>query len=428
MSMTEASRHVALSTGPADTVCVIGAGIVGVSTAIWLQRAGRHVTLIDRGEPGEGTSYGNAGVLASPGIVPVTTPGLLKKAPGMLLDPDSPLFMRWSYLPRLAPWLIRYLRHCRPEETRRIASALNGIIGDSLAEHQALARDTPAARWIAPSPYVYVYRDRSAFEADAFTWQIRRDHGVKWDELEGAALSAFEPALGTGGGFAASCPGNGHIKDPGRYVKDLARHAELSGARIVKAAVSDFVCDNGKVSAIVTDHGPIPCAAAVIATGAWSRPLTSKLGLDVPLESERGYHVELFEPSIMPRAPLMFAAGKFVATPMDGRLRLAGIVEFGGLTAPPSEAPFRLLLKRIKEAMPTLWWTREERWMGHRPAPTDSIPVIGEMPGAKAVFTGFGHHHVGLTGGPRTGRLLADLISGRRLNVDLANYSPLRFK
>ncbi|MEZ5844574.1 MAG: FAD-binding oxidoreductase [Hyphomicrobiaceae bacterium] len=410
------------------TVVVIGAGIVGVSTAIWLQRAGHHVTLVDRLEPGEGTSYGNAGVLASSGVVPVTTPGLVGKAPGMLLDPMSPLFLRWSYLPRLAPWLVRYLSHCTVEHTRRITGLIHGIVAGSLDEHQALAEGTPAKRWIAPSDYVYVYQDRATFEADAFTWELRRDHGVVWSELQGAALTAYEPALGPACGFAAACHGNGHIKDPGRYVKDLARHAIDRGANFIKARATDFVKDGGKVTAVITDAGAIPCRAAVIATGAWSKALTARAGTTVPLETERGYHIELYDTNIMPRAPLMIAAGKFVATPMDGRLRLAGIVEFGGLAAPPSEAPYRLLLARAREALPGLTWQREERWMGHRPAPSDSVPVIGELPDTKGVFAGFGHHHIGLTGGPRTGRLLADMIVGRRPNVDIANYGPVRFK
>ncbi len=416
------------SENPKDTVVVIGAGIVGVSTAIWLQRAGHQVTLIDRGEPGDGTSYGNAGVLASSGMVPVTMPGLIRKAPGMVLDPDSPLFLRWSYLPKLAPWLIRYLSHCTLDKTRRSANLIHGIIADSLTEHQMLAMGSDAERWIAKSDYVYVYKNRAEFDKDALTWSIRRENGVTWTEYEGAALRAYEPSLSGDNGFAVACGGNGHIKDPGRYVKDLARHAISNGANFVRATVSDFARVDGKLSAVVTDTGPIPCRAAVIATGAWSKALTAKAGTNVPLESERGYHIELFETSMMPRAPLNFAAGKFVATPMDGRLRLAGIVEFGGLSAPPSEAPYRLLLKRVREAMPDLTWGREERWMGHRPAPSDSVPVIGELPDVKGVYTGFGHHHIGLTGGPRTGRLLADLISGRRLNVDVANYSPVRFK
>ena len=152
-----------------------------------------------------------------------------------------------------------------------------------------------------------------------------------------------------------------------------------------------------------------------------------QLGLKMPLESERGYHLELWEPSVMPRSPVMVASGKFVATPMEGRIRLAGVVEFGGLDAPPSRAPFRLLERNIRAAMPGLTWKKTVEWMGHRPSMVDSIPVIGAVPGIEGAFLGFGHDHVGLTGGPKTGRILAQLVSGRAPNIDLAPYRPERF-
>lgn len=410
-----------------EPVVVIGAGIVGVAAAIWLQREGRQVVLVDRAGLGEGTSYGNGGVLASCSIVPVTVPGLLRKAPRMLLDPDQPLFLKWPYLPKLAPWLVRYLRHCRPEEAKRIAAALVPIVGDSLADHQALAAGTGAESWIIPSDYLFVYRDRAHFSLDSFGWSLRREHGFKWDALEGAAFKDYDPAFSDGLTFAARVPGHGVIADPGRYVKDLAAHAERSGARIVKAEVQDIVRDGGKAVGVRAGGETIPCSAAIVATGAWSKLLTRQLGLDVPLESERGYHIDLYDPSFTPKSPAMIAAGKFVATPMDGRLRLAGIVEFGGLRAPASRAPFALLLRQIRAAMPGLTWRDAKEWMGHRPAIADSIPLIGEVPGLRDAYVGFGHHHIGLTGGPKTGRLLAQLVAGQRPNIDLAPYAPSRF-
>lgn len=418
--------------GPRRAV-VIGAGIVGVATALRLRRDGHEVTIVDPRPPGEGASFGNGGVLASCSIVPVTTPGLLAKAPRMLLDPDQPLFLRWRYLPRLAPWLIRYLRHANAEDARRIAAALAPIVGDSLAEHRALSEGTPAAAYVVPSDYVFVYRDRAAFEGDAFGWGVRRDHGYRWDELEGAAFRAYEPLLAPSQGFGARLGDHGRISDPGAYVKALAAQAVAEGARLVEAEAEDVAREGGAVSGVRVrgrdGRGEtLPCDVAVLAAGVWSGGLARRLGLSVPLESERGYHLELWEPSATPRAAFMIASGKFVVTPMEGRIRLAGVVEFGGLDAPPSRAPFALLRRQIRAAMPGLSWREEREWMGHRPAPADSIPVIGEVPGLRGAFCGFGHHHVGLTGGPRTARLLAQLISGRRPNVELAAYAPSRFQ
>ncbi|MCB2109649.1 MAG: FAD-dependent oxidoreductase [Defluviimonas sp.] len=410
------------------TVAIVGAGIVGVSTALWLQRDGHRVILIDRKGPGEGTSHGNGGVLASCAVVPVTVPGLMRKAPGMLLDPNQPLFLKWSYLPRLAPWLIRYLGHANAGAVRHRAAALTAIIGDSLADHQALAAGTGAEKWLHPADYLFLYRDRAHYESDAFGWGIRAENGFKWDLLDGEAFAAYDPLYRGENRFAARLANHGRISDPGQYVKDLAAHAARQGARLVTAEVSDVTREGGRVTGVRAGGETIACDAAVLATGAWSKPLADKLGLSVPLESERGYHLELWEPNVMPRSPVMVASGKFVVTPMEGRIRLAGIVEFGGLDAPPSRAAFALLERNIRAAIPGLAWKRTVEWMGHRPSLADSIPLIGPVPGMAGAWLGFGHDHVGLTGGPKTGRILAQLIAGRKPNIDLAPYAPSRFQ
>ncbi len=409
------------------TIAIIGAGIVGVSAAVWLQRDGHDVILIDKAGPGEGTSHGNGGVLASCSIVPVTVPGLLGKAPKMLLSPSQPLFLKWGYLPKLIPWLKHYLSHANADDVARIAAALTPIVGDSLNDHKALAAGTGAEKWIVPSDYLFLYNDRAHFEGDAFGWGIRRKHGFQWEELEGKAFHDYDPVFSEDIGFAAKLSDHGHITDPGRYVKDLATHVEANGSRIIRAHVDYVTRENGRVTGIHAGGETIPCDTAIVTAGVWSGPLAKRLGISVPLESERGYHLELVDPSAMPRSPVMVASGKFVATPMDGRIRLAGIVEFGGLDAPPSRAPFELMRKNARAAFPGVTWKEEVEWMGHRPAPADSIPIIGDVPGIDGAYMGFGHHHIGLTGGPKTGRLLAQMIAGRTPNTDMSVYAPARF-
>lgn len=409
------------------TVAVIGAGIVGVATAIWLQRAGHKVVLIDRDGPGEGASFGNGGVLAACAVVPVTVPGLLKKAPRMLFDPDQPLFLRWGYLPRLAPWLVRYLSRANAADAERIARALADIVADSLADHQALVRGTGAERFVVPSDYLYLYRSRAEFEGDAFGWGLRRAVGFTWEEMGRDALAAHDPVFSPQIGFAVRMGNHGYITDPGAYVRALAAHVVRSGGLQVTGEVRGILRTGGRVTGVRIGGDTLACDAAVLTAGAWSGPLAAQLGLDIPLESERGYHLELWGPSVMPRGPVMVAEGKFVATPMDGRLRLAGIVEFGGLEAPPSRGPIELLRRSVARTFPGLTWEQTREWMGHRPSTTNSLPVIGAVPGLAGAFVGFGHQHVGLTGGPRTGRLLAQLISGRTPNVDLAPFAPDRF-
>lgn len=410
------------------TVAIVGAGIVGVSTAIWMQREGHKVILIDKAAPGEGASHGNGGVLASCSMVPVTVPGLLRKAPRMLFSPDMPLFLKWAYLPKLLPWLTKYLSHANERDVKRIAKAVGEIVGDSLAEHQALAAGTGAEHFIVPADYLFLYRDRAHYEEDAFGWSIRADCGFEWEELEGPALADYDSGYSPDIGFAAKLTNHGRITDPGRYVKALAAHAVANGAEFIQAEVHRINRNGDGPPSLETSSGQIEADDILIATGAWSKPLADQLGLNVPLESERGYHLELWEPNFMPRSPVMVASGKFVITPMEGRIRLAGVVEFGGLEASPSKAPIELLKRNIRAAMPGLTWKREVEWMGHRPAPSDSIPAIGPVPGVKGAWLGFGHHHIGLTGGPKTGRLLAQMISAKKTNLDLSPFSAARFQ
>jgi len=282
------------------TIAIIGAGIVGISTAIWLQRDGHKVIVIDRLGPGEGTSYGNGGVLASCAIVPVTGPGLMRKAPKMLFDPNQPLFMKWGYLPKLVPWLAKYLSHANAPDTKRIAAALAGVVPDSLSEHQALSKGTGAEKWVVPTDYLYVYNDRAHFETDAFGWAIRAEHGFTWDELEGAAFKDYDPSFADTLGFGVRMGDHGRIASPGDYVKDLAAHVETQGGRMITGDVSDFVRDGGQVTGVRVGGETIACDAAVIATGVWSGPPAKKLGLNGPLECEGGQQPELWGPASLP--------------------------------------------------------------------------------------------------------------------------------
>ena len=409
-------------------VAVIGAGIVGVSSAIWLQRLGHRVVLIDREGPAAGTSYGNAGVLAACAVVPVTVPGLVAKAPKMLFSADAPLFLKWAYALKLLPWLGKYLKHCNPADVRRIAAALTPILADSLLQHEALAADSKAAAFIKPTDYLFVYDDRKAFDAEKFVWDVRRENGFEWQELDFDELTARDPGFRDGSArFGVSLGQHGFIADPGRYVKALAEHFVAGGGEMFVGTVDDLTASNGQVVRVETSNGPVECDTAIMATGVWSEALSRKIGVKVPMEAERGYHVEFYNPTQMPRFPSMISSGKFVATPMNGRLRCAGIVEFGGLTALASKKPLELLKRKVHEVFPDMSYERTEEWLGHRPAPSDSIPLIGEFDRMGRVYAGFGHQHVGLTGGAKTGRILADLVSGIEPSIDMAPYRPDRF-
>ncbi len=415
--------------GPASPrVAVIGAGIVGISCALHLQRLGASVTLIDRREPGDeaAASYGNGGVLARCAVVPVATPGILRKAPAMLFGADGPLFLRWSYLPRLLPWLVPYLRSSSTKSVEHIARNLAPLLFDSVDEHRALAHGTAAARWVRSCEYAYLYESREAYERDAFAWGLRREHGFEWRTIAGDAVREFDPALSPKYRLAVILQDHGMIADPGAYVGDLANGFAAAGGKILLANVKHMTAGEDGV-ALQTDGDDIEADRVIVAAGAWSQFLAAKFGANVPLESERGYHLELLSANKRPAVPVMDAARKFVATPMDGALRLAGVVEFGGLDAPASKAPQDLLLRGAKAMLPGLEYDATRSWMGHRPAPSDSLPVIGPAPASRRIFFAYGHHHVGMTAGPKTGRIVAQHVMGLQQNVDLDAFRCDRF-
>ncbi len=414
--------------GTPKTIVVIGAGIVGLSTAIWLRRAGQKVIVLDRGTPGheQGTSFGNGGIIVPSGVAPVTGPGMIAKAPKMLLDPNFPLFLRWAYLPKLLPWLMKYLAHANAVDTRRIAKGLEIIVGDAVQQHKMLAKGTSAEGWITDSDYCFAYADRTAFEGDSFVWELRRDAGQVPEMIQGAAVREYEPNMGASVTLLAVMKDHAYVRAPGRYMAALAQVLTEEGSEVRRAEVRDIELKDGQICAVQTDQGRIACDAAVLATGVWSKPLAKKLGVNVPLESERGYHVLFKDPSMKLRATYMMTGGKFVVTPMEDGIRCAGVIEFGGLDAPASRAPLKLLRKQMRAYFPTLEYSETSEWMGHRPALSDSLPVIGEL-GRSGVYAGFGHHHIGLTGGAKTGRLIADLITDGRSNTDLTPFDPQRF-
>ena len=413
-----------------EKIAVIGAGILGVSTAEWLRRDGADVELIDRIAPGgpEQTSYGNAGVLASSSIVPVSVPGLIRKVPGMLLDPDSPLFMRWSYLPRLLPWLTRFLANGNETKVRQIAAGLSHIVGDSVEQHLALVKGTPAESFIKHGPYAFLYPDRAAFEKDRFAFAVRQDHDFAWEEKTREQLIADDPDLGDRYQFGVFMIDHGWIGDPGGYVAAVADEFCENGGTFWRAEVDDIRPDESSGSVKVVTQGETRSYdRIVLAAGVWSKKLAERLGHRAPMESERGYHMVFKSPSKQPPVPYSLADAKMVATPMDAGVRCAGLVEFGGTAAGPSQAPLRLIEKRLKALYPNLTWEGTESWLGHRPAPVDSLPFVGESPKSKGIYFAFGTHHIGLTSGPKIGRLTADLVAGRTPNIDMAPYRVGRF-
>ncbi len=412
-------------------IAVIGAGMVGVCAAGYLVRDGHSVVIIEAGEPGHGASFGNAGCFNGSSVTPVAMPGVIRDLPRWLCDPLGPLSLRWHYLPAIAPWLVRFVRSAAHERVRRTARALRPLLGPALAALEPLVAAAGAADLVHRRGHLYVYRSAASLEKDRFAWELRRQNGVEIDEFDADGLRQLEPALSRDYVRGILVRENGHTANPLLLVERLLRYVLDAGGQLVRARASGFRLAAGRLKAVRTDGGDIAADAAILCAGVWSKPLAAALGDRVPLESERGYHLMIRDPEAMPRIPTADADGKFVATPMTDGLRLAGTVELAGLKAPPDWRRARILLDQARRMLPALARSypqeRITMWMGHRPSLPDSLPVIGPARATGDVIYAFGHGHVGMTAAPMTGRLIADLIAGRPLPLDITPFSARRF-
>ncbi|MBB2161857.1 FAD-dependent oxidoreductase [Gluconacetobacter sacchari] len=413
-------------------LAVIGAGAVGVTTALHLRRLGHDVTLLSTDAPGSenATSYGNAGWLSPGSVVPISMPGMWKKVPGYLLNARGPLRLRPASLPHIWLWLLRFVAcGATPARARAIASALRPFLADAPERHARLAAEAGVPDLIQRTGLVIVYPDAAAYEADAFGWQLRRENGVRWRTLDRAALEAACPGLGPQYGFGALLPDGAHCADPGGYVAALAALARERGVRFAAGHVDGFVVEAGQVRGVRTAGGVVACGGVVIAAGMGARALGATLGDTIPLVGERGYHVQLPGVTDEPAIPVMMSDLKFGITPMTGGLRAAGQVEFAPDGAPPDWNRARILLDCLREGLPMMkigGFGTVRHWMGNRPSTPDCLPVIGPSPTTRGVFYATGHGHLGLVSAPWTADLIGRLVIGAPV-PEAAPYDPARF-
>lgn len=415
-------------------VVVIGSGAVGTISAIECLRAGHRVTFIDPGVPGgeQAASYGNAGWLSSHSVIPPAEPGMWRQVPGFILDPLGPLSIRWTYLPRVLPWLARFLWAARSYvQIEATATAMRTLLLDAAKLHEQLADEAGVSHLIECRGLLHIYPDRAAFESDARAWGIRRKLGAEWLEISADELRGREPDLHPRYRFAVLVQEAGHCRDPGKYVAALADLARNRGARHVAARATGFRLEAGALAAVTTDQGEVVCDSAVVAAGARSKALTASLGDALPLETERGYHVMIIDAEAGPRTSMMASDAKLIVNAMDGGLRAAGQVEFAGLNAVPNWKRADILKSQLLSIFPKLGrHTPVENlrvWLGHRPSMPDGRPCIGTSRMSPDVVYAFGHGHVGLGGSARTGRLVAQLVTGTPTEISLSPFDPRRF-
>jgi D-amino-acid dehydrogenase len=405
-------------------IAVIGAGVIGLTIALDLIDRDHEVVLVDPGAPGMGASYGNAGTIAGYATTPVGTPDVLRSLPSLLFSRTSPLAIRHRALPSLAPWLMRFLWQSLPARAERNARSLAALLTGSGEMWDDLALRVQGAGVLQRRGCLYLYESPKAFTHAWTELDRRRRLGVEVDLVGADRLAELEPNLPKGLGGAAFFTGATFLDDPGRMMGLIAA-AVLERARLIPARAERL---ERRADGVVIE-GPglhLHARRVVIAAGAQSRELAAMAGDRIPLDTERGYHVEwdMAEP-ILSRPACPTARG-FYLCPMAGRLRVAGTVELGGLHLPPSPHRIAKLVEGARAFLPDLP-APDREWMGLRPSLPDSLPVIGPSRGGPEVIHAFGHGHLGVTLAPVTARMVAGMIDGHASGVDPRPFRPTRF-
>ncbi|MFD0859094.1 NAD(P)/FAD-dependent oxidoreductase [Roseovarius aquimarinus] len=403
-------------------VIVVGAGVIGLSIALEAQSRGLAVRVIDRTGPAAGASAGNAGAFAFADILPLASPRIMRQAPKWLLDPLGPLSVPVAYAPRLLPWMWRFWRASRPAQVAASTVAQTAMMRHAQATLDGFLARAGASNMLRREGQLQVYEGGAQFDASLEGWRAREEGGVAFRHLEGDEIRQMQPGLSPRFTHATFTPGWATIDEPKLYVETLAGKFVADGGEII-IADAEALTEEGLRSSAGEMSGRV-----VIAAGAHSHHLARSAGVRIPLETERGYNTTLPHGGIELRQHITFPAHGFVISKLNGRLRVGGAVELGGLTAPPNYKRADAMLRKAKAFLPGLDITGGTQWMGFRPSLPDSLPAIGPLPGHPNVICAFGHGHLGLTQSTATADIVADLLTGKAPGIDMAPFSPARFQ
>ncbi|MFC7395616.1 NAD(P)/FAD-dependent oxidoreductase [Chelatococcus sp. GCM10030263] len=410
----------------ATRAVVVGAGIVGACCAYALRRAGFDVLLIEKDEPGRAASYGNAGSIGLASTPPLGMPGMLKGVPRMLLDPRHALIIRWKHLPRVLPWFLKFAQTLKPERVEAISHARAALLAHAGEAYDDLLAEIGRPELIYGNGLIAAFETDETFAKARYGMELRRRTGIALREMNAAELKAIEPALSDKVRKGIFFPDVRTTTNPLRLTEAIVAAFRARGGELAKETVLAFEGGDAGIGAVVTDRGRHPCDLVVIAAGAWSRRLVRDLGDAIPLAAERGYHIMIGEPQVLPKTPIVSGDRNVSITPMEGDLRMSTMAEFAEIDAPPDHERALRIFEGAADLIRDLEVKVASRWVGSRPSTPDSLPVIGRSPRVPNVLYAFGHGHLGVTFGAITGRLIAQLARHDQPNIDISPYRPDR--
>ena len=407
-----------------EKIGIIGAGIQGVCNALFLQKKGYEVTIFDKYEPGSSASYGNAGHFSPYASVPLNRPDVLSDVPSMLLSTRGPLALKWNYVYKMLPWFYSFVKNCRENKMMHTAKYMHQILDLSLPAFDELFEEINLDGLIEHKGIMYVWTNKSQKSRD-LEINLRNNLGVKQRLLSPKEIHDLEPNLKPFYDGGVIYDYARHARNPKKILIKLFENFTLKGGKFLKLNIEKLDFDEEK-PVIRSETQRFIFDKLVIACGAFSKKFTDILHENIPLETERGYHVHFKGYENLISRPIVYADKGFGMTPMDQGLRVVGTVEFGGLQNPLSKSRINNLVLNAREMLDGLPEHNDE-WLGFRPTLPDFLPIIGPSKNFKNVFYSFGHHHLGWTLGAISGKIISSMISDENTNLDLEPYSSLRF-
>lgn len=413
--------------GMSKTTVVVGAGIVGAAIAFELQRRGRHVTLVDRDQPGLGASFGNMASIAVSEFMAVSRPATWRKIPRWLLDPEGPVWLRPSYAPKMAPWFLRFILAGRPSRVAAIEAAGASLCARVLDDLKPMLDAIGARDMLTDEGCLAIYETEAEFAADRDHITLMENYGFAHQVLTGKAIRDLEPALSSHIAKAVLLPANRSIRDPYRLVLKFVDAFRQAGGIVLSGAVERVEGRTGGADVVLAGGTRLAASDVILAAGVRTRSLAALLGEPIPLETERGYHTQIMAPGISMCHSIIWPERAFMVTPTAGGIRVGGNVELAGLDALPDYRRARVLVRHAQRALPGLKAEEASEWMGHRPAFPDTLPIMSASSRVPGVWYATGHGHLGLTYSATTARLIADMVTGAQPPVDMAPFSITRF-
>ena len=410
-------------------IVVLGAGMVGVGAALHLQKRGRNVMLVDKHHAaGEETSYGNAGIIESASVFLRIFPRDFRQILRYAANRAPEARYNVSDLPALLPWLMRYYLASAPDRALRGAMALLPLIRQSAAEHHTLAADAGASDLIKPKGLIKMYRSAATLDGALRELDQMKIYGIEGDVLDQKAIAQREPNLSGDFAGAIHFPAPGFVPDPGGLAKAYAALFRGKGGRFLSGDARTLQQTSDGRWRLATEEGPLTVREVVVAMGPWSDLVFAPLGYAIPFAVKRGYHLHLAaKGNAVLNHPVLDTDQGFLLAPMNRGIRLTTGVEFARRDAPATPVQVEQALPKARGLFPLGEPIEAQPWKGARPCLPDMLPVIGKAPRHGGLWFDFGHQHQGLTLGPVTGRLLAEMMTGETPFVDPAPFSVERF-